>query len=448
MKILTQYDKLDSVYYSLIDILRYVAFIGLVSISMILSVTFYISAVEETWSKAMLGFAAFGLESVKIYTLIFAEYAYHSTKMKRRGKKFSSQDWFRISKPFTLFAFLTLLSVIASISFAQASIYSTIEEVQVVMQKEAEVQEKGNPLIEAKTILLENKQAQLTALNEKIANLPPDYVTSSLKLSAEVNILNEDIYNLSEEIAIIQLNSYEEKVDVSDEMIRKKATFNRFYLLGKPIGLTETQTLFLFLALFAVLLELGIIATAPAPEKRSIRELIGTRIEKKDPVSATIRKKKPARKKPTVKKKPIKKEPPLPLNETVAQNPEGAGLRSEKLMAVRNKNNEVDVLAAAEVGVVFNPPSVEAIEVIRERANPSQLLSELHNKGSVYLKTAAQAAYTSGRSADEYIHLIERLSKMKPNKTSRSLVSKEGNEYKMNYAFSNINSALNKKEVK
>lgn len=412
----TNYDKLDSIYYSLIDALRYIAFFGLVGISMILSVTFYVSAVEAFSSKLMLGFAAFSLESVKIYTLIYAEYVWFSMRQKYPDK-WRFKEVFKASKSYILFIALTLLSVVASISFAQASIYSTIEEVQVVLEREAIIQEQGNPLIAIKNRLLDNKQSQLEMLNSRIADLPADYVTSSLKLSAEVNNLNEDIYKISEEIAILEKESFQDKVDTVDTMSEKKATYNRFYLLGEPLGLTETEALFAFLTLFAILLEMGIIATAPAPEKRSIKELIENRIVKKKPKNniEKIR---------SYYKEPDKK--------AVKQPSKKAAAKPERTVVT------VDAL----------PLEVKAEKIIKKRGTSLELIEELYEKGNPYFSSPSQASYTSKRTVDEYLHLLNKLAKIRPNKDSAYLITKDSKGYKMNYNFNYIKSALNQKDRK
>jgi len=374
---------LDSAYYSLIDILRYVAFLGLVVISMILSVTFYLSAVEDLAGKIMLGFAAFALESVKIYTLIFAEYTWFSTKGKAALKRILRTFW-----PYALFLSLTFLSVIASVSFAQASIYSSIEQVQLVQSLDS----VENPLIEIKNELLINKQRQLSVLNDKLDQLNPKYVTLALKLSGEVNTLNADIYMISEEILNIKHKAYEDKVQLSQDMRNKKDTFNRFYLLGKPIGLDETQTLFIFLVLFAVLLELGIISTAPAPDRLSIRELIKVRKPKK-----------------TQYKKKIVEVP---------------------------KN------------AVIEPVVKEVTEPIREKSirklSSASLLNDLYEKGSNFLKEPDEKETQAKK--EKYIKLLESLSLMRPVPGSKPLITKEGERYKMNYAFSYIKSILKDKK--
>ncbi len=416
MKILTsQYDKVDSVYYSLIDILRYVAFFGLVVISMILSITFYVSAVEAISSKIMLGFAAFALESVKVYSLIHAEYTWFSMRQKSKNK-LQFKGVFRAGKAYALFAALTLLSIIASISFAQASIYSIMEEVQVVMDNEAEVAARGNPLIEAKQTLLANKQVQLETFNQRIEDLPVLYVTNSLQYSDEVNQLNDDIYDLSEEIALLQIKEFENKVETADEMSEKKETFNRFFLLGEPIGLSETETLFLFLLLFAVLLEMGIIATAPAPEKRSIRELIqGRVVQEIAPLS------------PSQEKKITK------LHDRLKARPKNVAVKAKK----------------ADIRVQAVPPKevkAEKEEVIQKRGTSQQLLNELYEKGNSYLMDPAKAAYRSKRSASEYLKLLEKLATLKPRKDSASLLSRDNKGYKMNYSFEYIKSAVKDKK--
>ncbi len=421
MKILTPYDKIDSIYYSLIDALRYIAFMGLVIISMILSITFYVSAVENFSDKLMLGFAAFALEAVKIYTLIFAEYVWYAIKQKNPGKR-TSKEIFRVFRPYLLFTALTLLSVVASISFAQASIYSTIEEVQVVLEREAIIQEQGNPLIDIKNKLLDNKQAQLEMLNKRIADLPPDYVTSSIKLSDEVNKLNEDIYNISEEIAEITVASYEEKVTTTDDMSSKKETFNRFYLLGKPLGLTETEALFGFLTLFAILLELGIIATAPAPEKRSIKELIENRLVKHGKKKPIAHKLLPEVDPDKYPKKVLPKMPPV--------------RKIKKKVKVKAKG------AMVNLDVLPLKVKTEQKHIIKKRGTAEQLFSELYEKGNPYLKSPAQASYINNRTADEYLHLFAKLAKITPSKGGVPLVTKEGDKFKMNYAFNYIKSAI------
>ncbi len=413
MKILTHYDRLDSLYYSLIDALRYIAFFGLVSISMILSITFYVSAVEEFSSKLMLGFAAFSLESVKIYSLIYSEYVWFSMRQKN-SDKLRLKEAFKASKSYILFVALTLLSIVASISFAQANIYSTIEEVQVVLERDTAVGE--NPLIAIKNKLLDNKQSQLEMLNQRIADLPADYVTSSLKLSDEVNKLNEDIYKISEEIAIIEMDSFKEKMETTEIMSEKKETYNRFHLLGEPIGLSETETLFAFLTLFAVLLEMGIIATAPAPEKRSIRELIENRIAKQEEkAKATIL---------------------LNSNKhTKTVLPKDPPVRKPKKKAKAS-------IEKASINLEVLPPVLKAKKKIKKRGTSEELLDELHDKGSSYLKSPSQASYTSDRTVDEYLHLLDKLTKMRPNNGSAVLVTKDSKGYRMNYAFKYIKAAM------
>ena len=406
MKILTHYDRLDSMYYSLIDSLRYLAFFSLVIISMIISVSFYISAVESFYDKIMLGIAAFSLEIVKVYSLIYSEYIWFSIKQKSIIK---FKDIFKTLRSYTLFTALTLLSIVASISFAQASIYSTIEEVQIVLNKEADVLEKGNPLIDAKNRLLENKQSQLEMLNSRIAELPSDYVTSSLKLSTEVNKLNDDIYKISEEIANLELNTFKEKITTTKNMSEKKATYNRFYLLGKPLGLTETEALFAFLTLFAILLEMGIIATAPAPEKRSIRELL----EKKTDIKSN-----------TFRKKTTKK-----VN------------KSKKQTEVKVKKAPIDLIALE--------PKVEVtkkIKKVKKRRTSIELLEDLYERGSIYLKSPSQASYTSGISVESYLRLLDKLAKLKPSKDSTYLLTKDSKGYKMNYSFNYTKSILKERK--
>ena len=342
----------------------------------------------------LLGVAAFGLEIVKTYTLINFEYLIYLKKKQKAVRAFG------------LFFLLTILSIVASISFAQASIYSTIEEVQVVLERESVIQEQGNPLIDIKNILLDNKQAQLEMLNKRIEELPPDYVTSSIKLSDEVNKLNDDIYKISEEIAQLTIDSYQEKIETTTEMSSKKETFNRFYLLGKPLGMTETEALFVFLTLFAVLLELGIIATAPAPEKRSIKELIGNRITK----------------------------------------------HMEKTIKVNSIKNTAIKKHTAKVSIDVLQPNINAeLSPIKKRGTAQQLLSELYDSSkNPYLKNPAQAAYINNRTVEEYLHIVNRLQKLRPSVGSAPLLSKEGDRFKMNYSFNYIKSTIKKqsKDIK
>ncbi len=412
MKILNSYDKVDSLYYSFIDVLRYIAFFSLVIISTILSITFYVSAVQSILNKIMLGFAAFSLESVKIYVLIYAEYVWFSAKNKSK----KSTNFTKAIKAYILFSVLTLLSIVASISFAQASINSSIQQVQQVIQREESLSEKENPELIFKTQLLENKQAQLQSLNKKIESLPADYVTLSLKLSNEVNSLNQDIYDISGEIAQIKSDNYAQSKRALETLGNKKEAYSRFKLLGDSIGLSEQKTLFIFLTLFAVLIELGIISTAPAPDKRSIKDLLQDRLYQQKIEPQKIKK----RKTPVKSKKAITAAP-----------------KQKSSSTVKKANITVDAIVP-KIAVIKNQ--------VKKRGTAAELLEELVISGEVYFKPAAQTAYTSKRTVDEYLHLLERLSKIKPGVNSKPLVSKDSKGYKMNYSLKYIKSMLKEKK--
>ena len=210
------------------NMLKYTAHIILLIVSTVFTVTLFIQFSNHFYEKILWGMAGFALELIKLYIFMLAK------KNFREGKK----AMFMFSIEMITYLGLAFVSMIASMGFVLNTIQQqALEAVDTNLGRET--------LINDINVI----DAEIANIIEQQKNLPPHYVTSSIRLSVRLQELK------------LEKQKLVDAVDNTKEN-RKVVAKDVFTLLGEQYNKSGKDTLFLIMVILIFTLEICLVLTS------------------------------------------------------------------------------------------------------------------------------------------------------------------------------------------
>ncbi len=391
--------------------IKYGAFLLLTVASGYLSANmFHELAGTQLVSRILLVVVGLSLETVKVFALLRIEY------LVSQGVKFFKgigQGQFRTS--ILIYTALALLSLTASFGFILVTVDQQVQVSRVTFVGVTENIDFQIENLEDSLIFL---TPQIESMQNQMAGLPADYITAAQRLNETITELQEERVNLISDITL--LKTERSRVIRETNASAETNVYGMFFLLGDPFGLTETQVMYILLALASILIEAGMIFTSPTIKiADSHLHEVSTKTQRKKPGP------KPGYKRP----------------EKVSSAELDALM--ESMPPSKQENKSVEIQAPSDVVITLETPEVTATAKREPQTLKRQKVSDLLliKQGSE-LKTPSEVAYVTGVSVDAVLKLYKRLTKSKGSRDGIPLIEEKAGKWKMNYDKSYIVSQL------
>jgi hypothetical protein len=375
------------------------------------------------YSKALLVAVGLSLEGVKVFALLRLEYF-----LSEGVKLFRSEGSARLRQSIAIYIALAFLSLTASFGFTLVTVDQQVQVSKVDFETSTEdIDFQIENLEESLGFLT----PQIEAMQNQMADLPSDYVTAAQRLNTTITALQEERVSLISEITLLKT----ERSRVIREVNASKETnvYGMFFLLGQPIGLTETMVMYILLAIASILIEAGMVFTSPTIP---IAEEHLHEVAKKPALTVDGR----PRKKPGPKpgfKRPPKEEP---KKEKVVQD-----LPLVKIEPP--KEEPVDVIVTpVPIKATVPKVTVKAEQKKRSVARKIPASALLEVKAKNELKAPSEIAYAhEGVSVDQVLDLFNKLSTTKGG-NGKTIIEQKDGKWFMNYTKEYIAKLLEKRE--
>jgi len=231
-------------------IVKYLAFIALSGVSMVLSYNMFSQLSQVPIEAVLLSVVAIAIESLKIFSLVRGNTLYQ-VNLKTQALR----SW-------SMYTVLAILAVLASYGFTLTVVNRGIEAAeQSPIQFEIEANRDEVELIEEQ---LSNLDRQIEAAVERQEDTPYDFVTAWTNITEQVNQLEEQRGELVQRQMALNQEYGELRTELARARVETRSTANMFRLMAESFGIPETVLMLALLLTIAILIELGIVSTSPS----------------------------------------------------------------------------------------------------------------------------------------------------------------------------------------
>lgn len=230
-------------------ITKYLAFIALSGVSMLLSYNMFSQLSSVPVESALLSVVAIAIEALKIFSLVRGN-TLNQLKLKTQA-----------IRAYSMYAILALLAVLASYGYTLTVVDRGIRAAgQSDTQIEIEANRDELEIVEEQ---IDNLDRQIETAVQRQEDTPFDFITAWRNITDQINQLEDQKAEFVTRRLELNREYSDLRTALSREQTETRSTVNMFRLMAESFGVTETFLMLVLLLSIAILIELGIISTSP-----------------------------------------------------------------------------------------------------------------------------------------------------------------------------------------
>jgi len=230
-------------------ITKYLAFIALSGISMLLSYNMFSQLSKVPVESLLLSIVAIAIEALKIFSLVRG-----NTLLQIKMKK-------QAIRAYAMYGILAILAVLASYGYTLTVVDRGIRTAE---QSEVQFQIDANRMeLEIIEEQIESLETQIDAAVVRQGETPYDFITAWRNITDQINQLEDQKAEFITRRLELNTEYAGLRTDLAREQTQTQSTVDMFRLMAESFGMSETFLMLALLLTIAILIELGIVSTSP-----------------------------------------------------------------------------------------------------------------------------------------------------------------------------------------